>query len=264
MDIKIPDKYSKTIDGRQFLLLDIELNEKRILVFSTHENMKLLTKSKYWFVNGLFQPLLFIQIYTIQVLKNNTVLLVIFALVTDKTQNSYERLFSGIKTLHNNVNPKTIMTDFEQSSINAFIMHFPNAKQNGCFFLSNTMCIYLNLFITGMSEKYKTNSELSLQVRFLTALAFVPKNDVIDTFKKLCESSYYIDNKDIWNHLSLILKTHGSVVQIEEKEDNLVFLYHYGIINQQLNMVCLEQIIPSNTLKKFIEAICYTKRTMFK
>lgn len=34
-----------------------------------------------------------------------------------------------------------------------------------------------------MVEKYKTDSEFSLQVRYLSALACVPENDVIDVFE---------------------------------------------------------------------------------
>ncbi|KAL4130711.1 hypothetical protein QTP88_008108 [Uroleucon formosanum] len=39
-----------------------------------------------------------------------------------------------------------------------------------------------------MVEKYQAKSELSLQVRYLFVLAFVPENDVIDAFQTLCES----------------------------------------------------------------------------
>lgn len=65
-----------------------------------------------------------------------------------------------------------------------------------------------------MTEKYTTDLELSLRVRFLTALAFVPENGVIDTFEQfLYDNSYFIKNKDIflfYNPLiAPILKTHG-------------------------------------------------------
>ena len=51
--------------------------------------------------------------------------------------------------------------------------------------------------ISGMVEKYKTDSEFLLQVRYLSALAFVPENYVIDAFETLCESTYYTDNEDV-------------------------------------------------------------------
>jgi len=198
-DITIPNNYSQTIDGRQFLINDIEPVENRILVFATEKNLDLLAKSDHWFSDGTFKscPPLFAQVYTIHVIKNNLVIPVVFSLMPDKTQSSYERLFTAIKTHNNNLNPKTIMTDFEQSSINAFKIQFQNAKQNGCFF-HQTQCVWRKIqTISGMVEKYKTDSEFSLQVRYLSALAFVPENDVIDVFETLCESTYYTDNEEV-------------------------------------------------------------------
>jgi len=87
----------------------------------------------------------------------------------DKTQSSYERLFSAIETHNINLNPKTIMTDFEQSSLNAFKIKFPNTEQNGCFF-HQTQCVWRKIqTISGMVDKYKADSEFSLQVRYLSA-----------------------------------------------------------------------------------------------
>ncbi|XP_022161380.1 uncharacterized protein LOC111027331 [Myzus persicae] len=198
-DITIPDKYSQTIDGRTFLINDIEPVESRILVFATKENLDLLSKSDHWFADGTFKscPPLFTQVYTIHVIKHNLVIPVVFALMPDKTQSSYERLFSAIKTHNINLNPKTIMTDFEQSSLNAFKIQFPNTEQNGCFF-HQTQCVWRKIqTISGMVDKYKADSEFSLQVRYLSALAFVPENDVIDAFETLCESTYYTNNEDV-------------------------------------------------------------------
>ncbi|KAL4091429.1 hypothetical protein QTP88_026121 [Uroleucon formosanum] len=122
---------------------------------------------------------------------------VVFALIPDKTQSSYERLFSAIKTHNIHLNPKTILTDFEQSSSKAFKIQFPNAKQNGCFFYQ-TQCVWRKIqTISGMVEKFKADSEFSLQVRYLSALAFDPENDIIDAFETLCESTYYINNEDV-------------------------------------------------------------------
>jgi len=59
----------------------------------------------------------------------------------DKTECSHERLFSVIKTHNISLNPKTIMTNLKQSSINAFKIQFPNIKQNGCFF-HQTQCVW--------------------------------------------------------------------------------------------------------------------------
>jgi len=48
-----------------------------------------------------------------------------------------------------------------------------------------------------MVEKYKTDSEFSFQVSYLSLLAFVTGNYVIDVFETFCESTYYTDNEEI-------------------------------------------------------------------
>ncbi|KAE9529589.1 hypothetical protein AGLY_011685 [Aphis glycines] len=87
-DITILNNFSQTIDGRQFLINDIEPVENRILVFATEKNLDLLAKSDHWFADGTFKscPPLFAQVYTIHVIKNNLVIPVVFSLIPDKTQ----------------------------------------------------------------------------------------------------------------------------------------------------------------------------------
>lgn len=71
IDITIPNNYSQTIDGRQFLLNDIQPVENRILVFATEKKLDLLAKSDHWFADGTFKscPSLFAQVYTIHVIQ---------------------------------------------------------------------------------------------------------------------------------------------------------------------------------------------------
>ena len=49
----------------------------------------------------------------------------LFALLPAKNQRIYETLFATIKNLVNNFNPRNIMLDFEQASINALKIEFP-------------------------------------------------------------------------------------------------------------------------------------------
>lgn len=58
----------------------------------------------------------------------------IFALLPDKKQETYIRLFTGIMELRPSLNPRTIMTDFELAAKNALRVLYPEAVQFGCNF----------------------------------------------------------------------------------------------------------------------------------
>lgn len=68
------------------------------------------------------------------VINHNLVIPLVFALMSDKKQSSYESSFSLIITHNINLNSKIIMTNFEQSTLNAFKIQFSNTEQDGSFF----------------------------------------------------------------------------------------------------------------------------------
>jgi hypothetical protein len=46
-----------------------------------------------------------------------------------------------------------------------------------------------------MQDKYSTDANFALQVRHLTALAYVPEIDVVNAFEDLLDSQYYTENE---------------------------------------------------------------------
>ena len=81
--------------------------------------MQLLSVSQHWFADGTFRtfPLLFHQLYTLHGLKENTSVPLSFALLPDKSKETYITLLQQIKVLDSSVNPLTITLDFEKSMI---------------------------------------------------------------------------------------------------------------------------------------------------
>jgi hypothetical protein len=55
-------------------------------------------------------------------------------LLPDKKEDNYCRMFDALKSLKPNLNPKTILIDYEKAAINAIKTVFPSTKVNGCFF----------------------------------------------------------------------------------------------------------------------------------
>ena len=65
-------------------------------------------------------PTIYCQLYTLHIQDNGISVPRIFALLPDKTQATYHRLFTTLKELLHNAEPDTMMMDFEKVAINSF------------------------------------------------------------------------------------------------------------------------------------------------
>ena len=197
-ELVIPMEYTQAESGEQFLLHDSGPGQHRMLIFSTARNLQLLENCPNWYADGTFKtsPPLFQQVYTIHVLKYNSVIPVVFVLMNDKSTGSYVHLLMELKKLRPGLNPSTIMTDFEQAALLAFRNIFPNVVQQGCLFHLG-QCIWRRIQQTAdVQSRYKTDVDFALSLRQLIALAFVPPVDVISVFDELMDSTFFIDNFD--------------------------------------------------------------------
>jgi len=77
VDFDIPLRYQKTADGQRYLLADRiqrsgEEVEKRLIIFSTDEQLRLLFTSSHILMDGTFDssPSYFEQVFSIHGLKN--------------------------------------------------------------------------------------------------------------------------------------------------------------------------------------------------
>jgi len=127
-DLVLPDEY-KNIHGKNFLIYDNK-KENRILIFATKENLDTLHTFKNWMVDGTFRavPKLFSQLYTIHGYKNRTTIPLIYVLMTNRTTNSYNEMLQMLKHNNPNLNPYSIIIDFEKAFETAFNDKFPQTK----------------------------------------------------------------------------------------------------------------------------------------
>ena len=107
-----------------------------MLIFSTRHNLQLLSQSQEWFSDGTFStaPLLFEQLYTLHVVQYNTVVPVVYALLSNKTRDTYTKFIHALKILQPGLRPQQLMCDFEQAALQAFSNEFPGIQTTGCFF----------------------------------------------------------------------------------------------------------------------------------
>lgn len=223
-DLKdIPDRYTKTLVGEQFLLHDSgppadsdsdsdeedseeedEGEERpphdRVIVFATRKNIELLCASSVWFLDGTFKtaPNIFVQVFTIIGLRPRTghpdevvAIPSVYAFLSGKKTALYKEVLEVVRDAVNRYNidpclPTKIMTDFEVAIINACREVFPNIPQSGCNFHLGQI-VYRRVQESGLQEQYRDPCDRSIKkyTHRLLALAFVPVADVPNAFTTL-------------------------------------------------------------------------------
>ena len=200
LELSIPSKYRITHSNEPFLLFDSDDGSDRIIIFSTRRNLQLLSSTSNWYADGTFKtaPPLFNQLYSIHGIVNRDVLPLVYILMANKTEESYNKVLSELKALGPTLSPRTIMTDFERAAINAFRAVFPDSDQQGCFF-HFSQCLFRSIQSNGLQQLYENDAGFALKMRMIAAIAFVPVADVVISFEHL------IDNTDFPEEVHSVL-----------------------------------------------------------
>lgn len=202
-DITLPDIYRKTLKGHPFLRHDSGPSSDRMLIFTTTDNLNFLKSSDLWFCDGTFKssPVIFDQLLIIhgQRTQGSGVkycLPLVYCLTPDRTTGTYLRVLQQLKIMQDGLAPPTIITDFEKALMNAFAQEFPNAAIQGCFF-HFSQANYRNIQkYPAIHNLYSNNAEANLMIKKLTALSFIPPQDVVATFDELMEEDYFVQHEE--------------------------------------------------------------------
>ena len=185
----IPEQYCNTENGLKFLQFDSgEHDTERILLFATDSGLDDIKRSKNWAVDGTFKcsPIIYYQLFTLHIQDNGISVPRLFALLPNKTEDTYNKLFTKLKELVDNVEPDTVMVDFEKAVINSILNTFRNSDVASCLFhLSQN--IYKQVIQIGLKHRYNNDDDFSLKVRRLSTLAFLPIDDVSEAFEELTD-----------------------------------------------------------------------------
>jgi len=167
--------------------LQVNNAEKGILLFSTDENLKFLSQSTTFYVDGTFSycAQFFYQFFTIHVIKNNHYVPLVFTLLRDKKQESYVDIFRIIDnywlTYNNGFNLESIYVDFEIAIHNAINDVWPLTKVRGCrFHLGQSWYRAIQKF--GLSSEYVQNTDIGQYLTYIFGLTFLDPQSVGDCF----------------------------------------------------------------------------------
>ncbi|CAJ0846386.1 14237_t:CDS:2 [Entrophospora sp. SA101] len=101
----------------------------------------------------------------------------VYELMSSKSQECYKRLFQDLIDFSNeqdiHLQPRFILTDFEQAAINALCIKFP------------TQSVYRKIQATGLAIQYGTDENFSLVIRQIPVLAFLNPADIPAAFDRL-------------------------------------------------------------------------------
>jgi len=194
-DIDLHGEWTKTLAGEEFLLCD-ETDERgdRILIFGTRSNLRHLCDSPTILGDGTFYccTRLFCQLYSLHGDIGGTLFPLVFALLPNKTERTYLRLFSMLKDVVQQridrvFTPEIIILDFEVAARNAIHTVFPMATLRGCFF-HYTQCIWRKTQACGLATRYREEDDVRRLVRRAAVLPLVPPGAIEDVWFEALES----------------------------------------------------------------------------
>ena len=179
--------------------------DRFILIFGTINNVIMMCKSDHWMADGTFKvvPSLYEQLFTIFALIHDAYYPMLFVLLKDKKQSSYEDMLNEIIKicLANEIDPPVrfvIHLDFEIASSNAFTRVFPQCVISRCLF-HLTQSIFRRVVSCGLKDLYITNQPFRDCIKMLAALSFLPPNEVTEAFQSLKENMCP-EAQDIYNY----------------------------------------------------------------
>jgi len=130
----LPQLYTLTKYNDNFLLFDGQLGGNRGFIFVSHDDIRYLACQKFWYGDGTFytSPSIFYQIYSIHAFDEGLSTPCVFALLADKSEETYYDLFSilmkKIIEMCNTIRLESITIDFELAVKNVFYKHYPHVQ----------------------------------------------------------------------------------------------------------------------------------------
>jgi hypothetical protein len=133
----------------------------------------------------------------------------LYALLPNKERETYQRLTTCLKDKlkqADDILVNTIHMDFEKGLITAFSSTFPGVTISGCEFHWKN-CLRKRIDAEGLLVHYNSDIKLQQLVRFIWALAYVPKHEIVSAWETviLDRLKHVLDN--MVEHYSEELKT---------------------------------------------------------
>ena len=171
-----------------FLQADLQVGQRRHLIFYTATLMSLLTCAKEWYVDGTFKAVgaPFTQLWTIHVfLKSGDCVKqvpLVFALMSGKSTDDYIAVLRHVlEHLQTPLAVVTVVLDFEAALWSALRQVFPGVSIKGCHF-HWTQAIWRKVQDVHLAKSYMQDSKTQKFIRRLFCLPFLPQEQICAYF----------------------------------------------------------------------------------
>jgi len=174
-----------TNENDQFLLLNDQ--EKEIIIFCTESNLKFISEADALYVDGTLRygKYIFYMLFTVYVLKNDYRIPVLFSLLPNKYQSSYEEVFQTIQNycviFNHEFNIKIVYVDFEKNLHNAVYKIWPRTTVKICR-VRLGQAWYRMIHRHGLSTEYVQYPPIRNYLTKLFGLPFLDVQSVGDCF----------------------------------------------------------------------------------
>ena len=138
-EVTLTGDWANMLGGQPFILAESGAEDK-IILLGTQSNLHYQAEAECLYVDGTFEtcPHLFYQIFSIHIIKYGQTFPMVYALLPNKQQSTYNRMFMMVKeaalNLGLDLTPSSVLSDFEQVLINALWLNFSTAEHRGCYY----------------------------------------------------------------------------------------------------------------------------------
>lgn len=131
----------------------------------------------------------FTQLLIIYIAYMNKVYPFIFALMSSKSANSYDALFEYIEMFVFELEPSSIMCDYEVAMRKSITKMYPNAKLSGCHFhFAQAVRRKCRSIKKNFNKALNDSVDLKQIYRKLLILPLLPQNMISDAFEELIDA----------------------------------------------------------------------------
>jgi len=169
-ELEVAGNFARTLSNEPFLMIDrvytLRGVEKRLLVFSTKQNLQTLSECDVWAMDGTFKscPSSFSQFFNVLGFVQGKAFPLVFSLLSGKDRFTYEILIQDLKIkaseMEIELHPSVILKDYERCVTVVLRAHFPNSSIQGCLF-HYTHCIFRWIKDNGLVHDYREREILS-------------------------------------------------------------------------------------------------------
>ena len=177
----------------------VSVNDQTALIFFSDKMRELIPQIPDIQFDGTFYcvPKQFYQLWTIFVTVERHTLPAIHCLLTGKEEGLYRCIMESIRNLIPQFNPMSCMSDWEIAPRNVMKDFHPDINIKGCWF-HFTQRIWHQTQKLGLVNSFHSNQELSIFVKHLMAIPFLPSTLIRPTYS-LLDSPTTLTDTDMIN-----------------------------------------------------------------